>query len=83
MENCQVSCGNKLNSSEFLIVWYLLRDIRTKHNEWKSIRWQKVNIKTAFEETESQIEILNSLPIEAHNWECFMGTHDDINNIRV
>lgn len=37
----------------------------------------------AFEETESQSEVLNALSSEAHNWDCFIGIQEDINNIRV
>lgn len=65
------------------ILYFIYREIREKHNEWKSIRWQKVNIKNVFEETDNQLESLNGLAAEAHLWDCFMGTQDDINNIRV
>ena len=58
-------------------------DIRNKHMEWRSIRWQKVNIKEANEETEKQLEALNTLPSETRNWDIFVTTKYEIQNIKV
>lgn len=65
------------------IIFKIEREIRCQHNEWKSIRWQKVNIKLAHEETDKQLELLENLPVEAHIWDVYTGTVADINNIKV
>ncbi|CAF0814108.1 unnamed protein product [Brachionus calyciflorus] len=86
LESDVVDFGILIQSKATLIIlkqtWKTIKDIRTQHNEWKSIRWQKVNIKSAQEETDKQLELLDSLPVEAHIWDCYTGTVADINNIK-
>jgi dynein heavy chain len=41
-----------------------------------------VNTKTANEETDKQLELLQSLPIDAHVWDVVLGTRQDIMNIK-
>lgn len=59
------------------------REIRDKHNEWKSIRWQKVNIKLANEETDKQLECLANLPEDTATWDIVLGTSFDITNVKM
>ena len=63
--------------------WNVIREIRTKHNEWKSIRWQKVNVKIANDVTDKQLEMLNNLPVDANAWNVVVGAKNDIINIKV
>jgi dynein heavy chain len=63
--------------------WNTIKEIRNVHQEWESIRWQKVNIKLVNEETEKQLELLNHLPTDAQSWEVVRGARDDIINLKV
>ena len=63
--------------------WSTIKEIRNVHDEWESIRWQKVNIKLVNEETEKQVEMLNHLPADAQSWDVVRGARDDITNLKV
>ena len=87
LETSVVDFENLVQSKTTLLylkqTWKAIRDIRKKHNEWHAIRWQKVNIKTANEETDKQLESLNNLAPVSHSWDNVLGTIHEINNIRV
>jgi dynein heavy chain len=63
--------------------WKAIGDIRKKHEEWKSIRWQKVNIKLANEETDKQLDQLSNLASEIHGWDIYLNIKQEILNIKV
>ncbi len=63
--------------------WKAISDIRKKHEEWKSIRWQKVNIKLANEETDKQLDQLSNLASEIHGWDIYLNIKQEILNIKV
>ncbi len=63
--------------------WKTVEEIRSKHGEWKSIRWQRVNIKQANEETDRQLEILAGLPEGTATWDIVLGTSFEISNIKM
>ncbi len=87
LETSVVDFENLLESKTTLLylkqTWKTIRDIRKKHGEWHAIRWQKVNIKMANEETDKQIESLNNLAPVTRNWDNVIGTIQEINNIKV
>jgi hypothetical protein len=64
-------------------VWRLVRDIRNKHNEWKLVNWQRIDIKKINEETDSELNIFNNLAMELQSWDVIEGLKHDTNYIRV
>ncbi len=73
----------KTTLSHLKKTWKTVEEIRNKHSEWKSIRWQKVNIKSANEETDKQLEYLGNLPQDTSTWDIILGLRFDINNIKM
>jgi len=63
--------------------WKTVEEVRSRHGEWKSIRWQRVNIKQASEETDRQLEMLAALPEETAAWDVVLGTSGEIGNIKM
>ncbi len=59
------------------------RELRKKHDEWKSVRWQKINVKLINEQIESQLNTLNNLTSETQGWDISLGTRQDILDIKV
>jgi hypothetical protein len=72
-----------LNYYFFKIENLFSSEIINKHAEWKSIRWQKVNIREANEEAEKQMQALNGLPSESYSWDVYLHTKQEIINIKV
>ena len=59
------------------------RELRKKHEEWKSVRWQKINVKNLNEQIESQLNMLNNLTRDSLSWDISLGMRQDINDIKV
>ena len=59
------------------------RELRKKHEDWKSVRWQKINVKSLNEQIESQLNMLNNLTRESQSWDISIGMRQDILDIKV
>lgn len=75
------SCRHEL--SNLKQVWETVRIIDEQQSEWKRHRWQKMNTKLLWEETNKQMEIIKALPDDVLTWDMYIGINESITTIQV
>lgn len=75
------NCNTLLNNLK--VVWKRVKSIEEEQNEWKKLRWTKVDTQHLQNETNKQMENVHNLPDDVFTWDVYVGLHENVSNVHA